>query len=113
MKLQKSKLLIALLGAAALQLTAVAYADRGAGSTQSGNVIMSRGADAAQADLNRDWAYKGQDQGRALSLRSDEELSADLNRDWSGGKKSTTTRRAPHSRSADSAHDDLMRNWGG
>lgn len=114
MKLQSSKLVIALLGAAALQLAAVSYADDRSGVSSAGSSIKSRGQDAAHADLVRDWNYKGQDNPRDLRLRSDDDLNADLNRDWDGpDQKAADQRRTPHTRSAKQANDDLMRNWGG
>ena len=76
---------------------------------------MSRGADSAHADLVRNWSYKGSEQGRRVSLRTDAELNADLMRDWDGPDKSDTvqSRGAPHSRTSESAYNDLIRNWGG
>jgi hypothetical protein len=115
MKVQISRIASALLGAVALQLAAVAQADdSSAGNSAPDTAIKSRGADAAQADLTRNWDYKGQDTGSDLNLRSDEELNADLNRDWDGpDQNATAEKRTPHSRSGDAAYDDLMRNWGG
>ncbi|HWQ39856.1 MAG TPA: hypothetical protein VNM24_14840 [Burkholderiales bacterium] len=109
-------LVLALAGAVALGLAGLAQADDRGGAVESqATMIKSRGADAAYADLMRDWSYKGADQGKAVNLRSDPELTADLMRDWSGPAKGTAvqSRRAPHSRAAESAYDDLMRNWGG
>jgi len=103
-------------GLVALGLAGAVHADERGGSTGArGSAIKSRGADAAHADLMRDWNYKGADQGRSISLRNEAELNADLVRDWTGPRKGSESqaRQAPHSRAADSAYDDLMRNWGG
>lgn len=112
---RSSKLVLLLAGAALVALAGAVQADDRSGSTAKGTVIKSRGADAAHADLMRDWGYKGADQGRSINLRTDAELNADLMRDWGGPGKATEaqTRQAPHSRETDAAYDDLMRNWGG
>jgi hypothetical protein len=112
---QSPKLVLLLTGAAMLGLAGAVLADDRGGSTGQGTVIMSRGADAAHADLMRDWGYKGVDQGRRINLRTSPELNADLMREWGGPAKGTEaqTRQAPHSRATDAAYDDLMRNWGG
>lgn len=116
MKRRSPRFILALAGAVALGLAGLAQADnRGGSDERQGTMIKSRGADAAHADLMRDWSYKGTDQGKAVNLRSDPELTADLMRDWNGPAKATAgqSRRALHSRAAESAYDDLMRNWGG
>ena len=112
---QSPKLVLLLAGAAMLSLAAAVQADDRGGSTKSGTAIMSRGADAAHADLMRDWSYKGSDQRKSINLRTEPELNADLMRDWDGPGKAAApqARETPHSRAADSAYDDLMRNWGG
>jgi hypothetical protein len=112
---KSSRIVLALPGAAALGLAGLVQADEHGGSpTPRGTVIKSRGADAAHADLMRDWSYKGRDEGRSITLRTDAALTADLMREWDGPAHiPALSRKAPHSRAVESAYDDLMRNWGG
>jgi hypothetical protein len=112
---QSTKLVLLLAGALALGLAGIAQADDRGSVGSQGTAIKSRGADAAHADLMRDWNYKSGDQGRSITLRTDSQLNADLMRDWDGPGKAgaVQTRKTPHSRSVESAYDDLMRNWGG
>jgi len=87
-----------------------------AGAMAQGN-IYTRNADAAHADLVRDWNYRAT--GAAPSLvrqRSAAEMHTDLVRDWNGPAKADAAaqeKRAVHSRTVDQAYDDLVRNWGG
>jgi hypothetical protein len=113
---KSSKLLVAAAGVFAFGLAGISQADDQDDSVGTqGTVIKSRGADSAHADLMRDWDYKSADQGKRVTLRTDAELNADLMRDWDGPAKSgaVQTRQAPHSRTSESAYDDLIRNWGG
>jgi len=113
---KSTKLALIFAGVATLALAGTVQADdRGGSGARTGAVIMSRGADAAHADLMRDWGYRGTDQGKRINLRTSPELNADLMREWSGPVKGSEaqTREAPRARAADSAYDDLMRNWGG
>ncbi len=79
--------------------------------------IYTRNADAAHADLVRDWNYR--DTGANADFvrqRTTAEMYADLVRDWNGPAKADVAaqeRRAVHSRTAQQAYDDLVRNWGG
>ena len=79
--------------------------------------IYSRSADAAHADLVRDWNYRAT--GAAPSLvrqRSAAEMHSDLVRDWDGPAKAEVAgqeKRVVHSRTVEQAYDDLVRNWGG
>jgi hypothetical protein len=93
-----------------------ALADGGSVTEQNrGNAIRSRGADAAHAELMRDWSYRGHDQGVNVNLRNEPQLNADLTRNWNGAPKEAAAQPAgnPHSRNSKAAYDDLMRNWGG
>jgi hypothetical protein len=100
-----SKLMLA--GAvASMFVTAGAYAD--------GAKIVSRSPEAAQADLVRDWNYTGGGTAVPVRERTSSEMQADLVRDWNGPSKATIAsedKSIPHTRTAQQAYDDLVRNW--
>jgi hypothetical protein len=79
--------------------------------------IYTRSADAAHADLVRDWNYRATGANTGLvRQRTVAEMNADLVRDWNGAAKADIAaqeKRALHSRTAEQAYDDLVRNWGG
>ena len=79
--------------------------------------IYTRNADAAHADLVRDWSYRATGANPGLvRQRTSSEMHTDLVRDWKGPAKSDVAaqeKRAVHSRTAEQAYDDLVRNWGG
>ena len=87
-----------------------------AGAMAEGS-IYTRNADAAHADLVRDWNHRAT--GATPSLvrqRSAAEMHSDLVRDWNGAAKaevSAQEKRGVHTRTVDQAYDDLVRNWGG
>lgn len=72
--------------------------------------VRTRSADAAYADLMRDWNAKDTGQaGSAVRFRSQEAAQADLLRDWNakpGGEKGVVGRR-----SENAMYKDLMRDW--
>ncbi|HZP92779.1 MAG TPA: hypothetical protein VFB20_07860 [Burkholderiales bacterium] len=84
------------------------------GGKQESHFAYARNADAAHADLVRDWNYSGQQTGAPVRLRTDAELTADLVRDWSGPGKAAAAQPRPavSIRSVEAAHNDLVRNWG-
>ena len=77
--------------------------------------IYSRSPDAAHADMVRDWNYRGTGANAVLvRQRTAVEMRADLVRDWNGPTKAAVSaeeKRALHTRTAEQAHNDLMRNW--
>ncbi|HEV8259803.1 MAG TPA: hypothetical protein VGQ19_03485 [Burkholderiales bacterium] len=79
--------------------------------------IYTRNADAARADLVRDWDYRATGANAGfVRQRTTAEMHADLIRDWNGpagADVAAQEKRAVHSRSAQQAYDDLVRNWGG
>ena len=79
--------------------------------------IHTRSADAAHADLVRDWNYRATGANTGLvRQRTAAEMQADLVRDWNGPAKTDVAaqeKRALQSRTAEQAYDDLVRNWGG
>ena len=87
-----------------------------AGAMAEGS-INTRSADAARADLVRDWNYRATGANAGLvRQRTAAEMNADLVRDWNGPAKADVAaqeKRALQSRTADQAYDDLVRNWGG
>lgn len=84
------------------------------GGKQESHFAYARNADAAHADLVRDWDYGGPQTGAPVRLRTDAELTADLVRDWNGPGKAAAAQARPavSTRSAEAAHNDLVRNWG-
>jgi hypothetical protein len=100
-----SKLMLA--GAiASMFVTAGAYAD--------GPKIVTRSPEAAQADLVRDWNFNGGGTAVPVRERTKSEMQADLVRDWNGPSKATVAseeKSIPQTRTAQQAHDDLVRNW--
>ena len=101
-----SKLMLA--GAvASMFVTAGAYAE--------GAKIMTRSPEAAHADLVRDWNFTGGGTAVPVRQRTKSEMHADLVRDWNGPSKATIAaeeKSIPHTRTAQQAYDDLVRNWG-
>ena len=87
-----------------------------AGAMAEGS-INTRSADAARADLVRDWNYRATGANAGLvRQRTAAEMNADLVRDWNGPAKADVAaqeKRALQSRTAEQAYDDLVRNWGG
>ena len=101
----KTKLMLA--GAvAAMMVAGGVYAD--------GSKIVSRSPEAAQADLVRDWNFKGGGASVPVRERTKAEMQADLVRDWNGPSKEAVAaeeRSTPQTRTTQQAYDDLMRNW--
>ncbi len=79
--------------------------------------IYTRSADAARADLVRDWNYRATGANAGLvRQRTAADMHADLVRDWNGPAKADVAaqeKRALHTRTEKQAYDDLVRNWGG
>lgn len=79
--------------------------------------IYTRSADAARADLVRDWNYRATGANAGLvRQRTAAEMHADLVRDWNGPAKADVAvqeKRTLQTRTEKQAYDDLVRNWGG
>jgi hypothetical protein len=79
--------------------------------------IYARSADAAHADLIRDWNYRATGANAGLvRQRTAADMHADLVRDWNAPAKADVAaqeKRALHTRTVEQAYDDLVRNWGG
>lgn len=94
--------------ALAAALSATAFA--GAASAES--TIYTRSADAAQADLVRDWSFNGGGNPGVVRQRTKADMHADLVRDWNPKAAAASDEKVTlHSRSAQQAYDDLVRNW--
>ena len=81
-----------------------------------GPQIVSRSLENAQADLVRDWNFKGGGTPIPVRRRTRLEMQADLVRDWNGPSKeavATRERDILRSRATQDSYDDLMRNWRG
>jgi hypothetical protein len=84
------------------------------GALAEGSKIMSRSPEAAHADLVRDWNFSGGGTPVPVRERTKAEMQADLVRDWNGPSKqamTAETKGLPHTRTAQQAYDDLVRNW--
>lgn len=85
-----------------------------AGAALAEGTIYTRSADAAQADLVRDWNFNGGGNAGVVHQRTQAEMQADLVRDWQGPSKaaiSAETTRSLQTRTAQQTYDDLVRNW--
>ncbi len=79
-----------------------------------GSKIVSRSPEAAHADLVRDWNFTGGGSAVPVRERTKAEMQADLVRDWNGPTKAQMAgeeKGVPHTRTAQQAYDDLVRNW--
>jgi len=92
---------------------AVAATTAFAGAAFADGTIYTRSADAAQADLNRDWNFNGGGNTGIVRQRTQSEMQADLVRDWNGPSKAAQqeVKGTLHTRSTQQAYDDLVRNW--
>jgi hypothetical protein len=82
-----------------------------AGAASAEGTIYTRSADAAQADLVRDWNFNGGGNAGQVRQRTTSEMQADLVRDWNPKAAGIEEKGTLHTRSTQQAHDDLVRNW--
>lgn len=83
-----------------------------AGAASAESTIYTRSADAAQADLVRDWSFNGSGEPGVVRQRTHAEMQADLVRDWNPVKADAGDEKLQlQSRSSQQAYDDLVRNW--
>jgi hypothetical protein len=82
-----------------------------AGAASAEGTIYTRSADAAQADLVRDWNFNGGGAAGQVRQRTRSEMQADLVRDWNPKAAGFEEKGALHTRSTQQAYDDLVRNW--
>ena len=87
---------------AAATFTGVASAD---------STIYTRSPEAAQADLYRDWSFNGGGTAGQVRQRTTSDMRADLVRDWNAKPVASETKNTLHTRNAQQAYDDLVRNW--
>ena len=82
-----------------------------AGVASAEGTIYTRSADAAQADLVRNWNFNGGGNAGQVRQRSKSAMQADLVRDWNPKAAGIEETGTLHTRSTQQAYDDLVRNW--
>ena len=84
-----------------------------AGAASAEGNIYTRSADAAQADLVRNWNFNGGGNAGQVRQRTKSEMQADLVRNWNGPSKAAAAEEkgTVYTRSTQQAYDDLVRNW--
>lgn len=94
-----------------LAIAAAVAATAFAGAAFAEGTIYTRSADAAQADLVRDWNFNGGGNPGVVRQRTKADMHADLVRDWNPKAAAAEEKGQLHTRSTQQAYDDLVRNW--